>query len=110
MAENTITLTDNNFEEMVASGSVLVDFWASWCGPCIKVGPILNEIAGEHAAILKIGKVNVDENPSLAMKYQVQSIPTMILFQDGTPSPLRIVGAKGKDAILADLRGQGLAV
>ncbi len=110
MAEHTVALTEANFDEVVSSATspLLVDFWASWCGPCVKVAPILDEIAKENEGKLQIGKVNVDENPSLAMRYEVQSIPTMVLFKDGKPSSLRIVGAKGKDSILSELKGAGV--
>lgn len=112
MSANTTELTEANFESVLknAGKPVLVDFWASWCGPCLAVGPVLEEIAGEQADNLVIGKLNVDENPNLAMRFQVQSIPTMILFRDGEPTDLRVVGAKGKDALLSDLKGAGITV
>ena len=81
-----ITLNSNNFEKEVLKGEglVLVDFWASWCGPCRMLAPVVHEIAEENADI-KVGKVNVDETMELAQKYQVASIPSLILFKDGKP-------------------------
>lgn len=80
-----ITLTENNFEEEVLKSEkpVLVDFWATWCGPCKMIAPILNEIAEEYKDRLKVGKVNIDEQANLAAKFHISSIPTLLLFQDG---------------------------
>ena len=82
MAE--ITLTSENFEEEVLKSDkpVLIDFWASWCGPCKMLAPIIEEIANEHPEI-KVGKVNVDDEPALADKYMVSSIPLVVLIKDG---------------------------
>jgi thioredoxin 1 len=83
--KKTLTLGEHNFErEVLESGQpVLVDFWASWCGPCHAVAPILDELAVEFDGIVTIGKVNVDEQRELAARYRVQSIPTMLLFEGG---------------------------
>ena len=81
---------------------MLVDFWATWCGPCKMVAPVLEEIATEHAEKLTIAKVDVDANPNIARDYQIMSIPTLILFKDGKPVK-QIVGAKPKAALLNDL-------
>jgi thioredoxin 1 len=75
-------LTDSNFEAEIASGLVLVDFWAPWCAPCRMLGPIIEEVS-EEVEGLTVGKLNVDENPQTAQKFQVMSIPTVILFKDG---------------------------
>ncbi len=82
---NEITLTKQNFEnEALNSGTpVLVDFWAAWCGPCRMVAPIVAEIADEYDGSIKVGKVNVDEEPELAARYQVTSIPTLMVFKNG---------------------------
>ena len=105
MSGSISQLSEATFAEQVNSSAepVLVDFWAEWCGPCKTIAPILEEIATEQTGSLKIAKVNVDENPGLARKFGVQSIPTMILFKDGEIVQ-KIVGAKGKEALLADLR------
>ena len=94
-------LNQNNFDNTVANGTALVDFYADWCGPCRMVSPIVDEIAEERNDIT-VGKVNVDDENALAMKYGVMSIPTLIVFQGGKEKT-RIVGAKPKDAILAEL-------
>ncbi|MHB1488422.1 MAG: thioredoxin [Acidimicrobiales bacterium] len=104
MADNITTLTDTSFDEEIKSADlpILVDFWAEWCGPCKMIAPILDEIASEHTGKLTIGKLNVDENLEIARRFEVMSIPTLILFKDGDPA-VRIVGAKGKAALLQDL-------
>jgi thioredoxin 1 len=96
VAETVKTLTDATFDQEVASGGqVIVDFWAPWCGPCRTVGPIIDQIATDHADKVTIGKLNVDENPSTASKFGVMSIPTIILFQDGQPAK-KVIGARSK--------------
>ena len=101
---NTVTVTDDSFSDDVLTSDtpVLVDFWATWCGPCKMVAPVLEEIASEKSGSLTIAKLDVDENPATARDFQVVSIPTMILFKDGQPVK-RIVGAKGKAALLREL-------
>ncbi|EME15538.1 MULTISPECIES: thioredoxin [Rhodococcus] len=101
---NTINITDDSFQQDVLESEkpVLVDFWATWCGPCKMVAPVLEEIAGDHAEKLTVAKLDIDANPSAARDFQVMSIPTMILFQGGKPVK-QIVGAKGKAALLKEL-------
>lgn len=83
MAEGVIELGSSGFDKATKSGAVLVDFWAPWCGPCKMQGPILEKVAAEIGDKAVIAKVNVDENPELAAKYGVRSIPTLILLKDG---------------------------
>lgn len=95
--------TDASFAQDIQAGvPVLVDFWAPWCGPCRVVGPVLEEIAREQAGRVRIVKVNVDENPVTPGSFQVQGIPTMILFKGGQPVD-RIVGAMGKAGLVQKL-------
>jgi len=94
-SEKILNLTDDNFSDVINGDQpVLVDFWAAWCGPCRRVSPILEELA-EELGDVKIGKLNVDENPDTAFKFQVQSIPTFILFQNGEVKD-RMMGAMSK--------------
>ena len=104
MSETIVALDDSTFDEHVKAAEVpvLVDFWAEWCGPCKMVAPILEEIAGEHQGRLRIAKLNVDDNLKTAQRFEVMSIPTLILFKDGEVKA-RIVGAKGKAALLTDI-------
>lgn len=101
---NTVNVTDDTFDQdVLKSGkTVVVDFWATWCGPCKMVSPVLDEIAGENPEKITVAKLDIDQNPSTARDYQVMSIPTMIVFQDGK-AVKQIVGAKPKAALLKDL-------
>ncbi len=105
MADGIVTLTTATFDELVASSDtpVIVDFWAEWCGPCKMIAPILSEIAAEQAGKLTVAKLNVDENPELAMRFNVMSIPTLLVFNNGEVAK-RLVGAKGKGALLQELQ------
>jgi thioredoxin 1 len=104
MAGNVVTLTTANFDETIKSSGtpILVDFWAEWCGPCKQIDPVIREIATEKAGTLTVGKLNVDDHGDIAMRYNVMSIPTMIVFKDGAEVQ-RLVGARGKAALLRDL-------
>ena len=94
-------LNSQNFESEINANTTLVDFYADWCGPCKMIAPIVEEIANERDDIT-VGKVNVDDDGALAMKYGVVSIPTLIVFKDGKEQS-RIVGYRPKEAILAEL-------
>src|SRR4051794_38475011 len=105
MAEGITTLSDATFDEEVKSSEepILVDFWAEWCGPCKMIAPVLSEIASEPTGKLRIGKLNVDDTPDIARRFEVMSIPTLILFKDGEPQK-RLIGAKGKGQLLQELQ------
>jgi thioredoxin 1 len=104
MAENIAALTDASFDETIGAAAepVVVDFWAEWCGPCKMIAPILDEIARENAGKVTVAKLNVDDNPDVARRFDVMSIPTLIVFKDGTAQK-RLIGAKGKGQLLAEL-------
>ena len=99
-----VNLSTSTFDETVAGSDkpVIVDFWAEWCGPCKTIAPILGELSTELADQVTIAKVNVDDNPDLAMRYNVMSIPTLLVFSGGEVSK-RLVGAKGKYQLLQEL-------
>lgn len=104
MAHGITKLTSSTFDEIVngSPAPVLVDFWAEWCGPCKTIAPVLEEMAGELGDQVMITKLNVDENPDIAMRFGVMSIPTLLLF-DGGDVKKKIVGAKGKGALMQEL-------
>ena len=104
MAEGIVTLTEQTFDEVVGASStpVLVDFWAEWCGPCKAIAPTLVELAKEQEGKLTVAKLNVDDHPGLAMRFGVQSIPTLLIFKDGELRKT-MIGAKPKGALLQEL-------
>ncbi len=94
-----ITLTEENFESEIGSGIAVVDFWAAWCGPCKMFAPVLDEIAEANLPDVKVGKVNVDEQPELARQFKVMTIPTVVIFKDGKAQTTS-VGVKPKKEVL----------
>ena len=100
MTENLIEFTDDNFDTEVLKSNlpVLVDFWAEWCGPCKMIAPIVEEIAGDYAGKVKVGKVNVDFNNQVAMQYGIRGIPALLVFKGGVVAN-QIVGAVPKNNI-----------
>ena len=96
-------LTKDNFEKVIGGEKpVLVDFWASWCGPCQMMTPIVEELANEEKEVI-VGKLNIDEHPEVAEKYHVMSVPTFLMFKDGKVSG-QVVGAVPKDALLSMIK------
>jgi len=98
---NVLTLSEANFESEIKGSEVpvVVDFWAEWCGPCRMLGPILDQLADEQNGTLKVGKVNVDENPNLAAQFNVRAIPMMAFFKGGQLAGT-VTGVQSKDALL----------
>jgi thioredoxin 1 len=102
-SDRILTLTDKNFQHQTKNKLVLVDFWASWCAPCRMMAPVLNEVADELSGNSHIGKVNIEEYQSLAQKFQVRNIPTLILLKNGKEIN-RFVGVKSKDFLLEQIQ------
>ena len=101
--DKIVTLTDKNFNQQTKNKIVLVDFWAAWCAPCRMMAPVLNEVADEFPEGYLVGKVNVDEYQSLAQKFNVRNIPTLVLFKNGKEIN-RFVGVKTKDFLLKNIK------
>lgn len=104
MADGIITLTSNSFDETIKSSTtpMLVDFWAEWCGPCKAIAPILTELSTELAGKVTIAKLDVDAHGDIAQRFNVMSIPTLLIFENGEVQK-RLVGAKGKGQLLQEL-------
>ncbi len=102
MSEHLIEFTDDTFENETAEGYTLVDFWAPWCGPCRMVSPVIEELSGDYAGKVKVGKMNVDDNPKVAMNFRIMSIPTVMLFKDGQPVET-MIGAQPKSSYQAKI-------
>lgn len=100
-SDTILTLTDKNFQHQTKNKLVLVDFWASWCAPCRMMAPVLNEVANELTGNSHVGKVNIEQYQSLAQKFQVRNIPTLILFKNGIEVN-RYVGIKSRDFLLQE--------
>lgn len=98
-SENIVHLTDKNFATVVKTGTIIVDFWAEWCGPCRMLIPTMNQLADENKGQFKVGKLNVDEARTIASQYGIRSIPTVIVFKNGKESK-RFVGVKPKNVYL----------
>jgi thioredoxin 1 len=103
-APNILTLTETNFQQQVVDSPipVLVDFWAEWCGPCKMLGPILEELASDYDGRVKVGKLNIDDFPSVANEYGIRAIPTMLIFQGGQVGE-QVVGLRSKRDLKASL-------
>jgi len=100
-ANNLVEITDQNFEEQVLKSDkpVLVDFWATWCGPCRMIAPTVEAVAQDYAGRAKVGKLNVDENLSVTSRYNIRGIPTLLLFKNGEVQE-QVVGATSKDVLV----------
>jgi len=94
------TFTDSNVNEIIASGKpVVIDFWATWCGPCMAMAPTVDAVAEKYDGKVVVGKYNIDEQSDLAMKYRIMSIPTILFFKDGKKTDIRLVGAQPRELL-----------
>lgn len=95
-----LKFTDENVKEYIGSGKpVVIDFWATWCGPCVGMAPIVDRLAEEYAGRVEIGKYNVDEEGDLATEYRIMSLPTILFFKDGKKTDIRLVGGQTEDSL-----------
>ena len=95
-----LTFTDENVKDYIASGKpVVIDFWATWCGPCVGMAPIVEKLAEEYAGKVEIGKYNVDEEGDLATEYRIMSLPTILFFKDGKKTDIRLVGGQTEESL-----------
>lgn len=95
-----MTFTDENVHEIIASGKpVMIDFWATWCGPCVGMAPAIEQVAAEYEGRVVVGKYNIDEEADLTAKYRIMSIPTILTFKDGKKTDLRLVGAQSVEKL-----------
>ena len=99
-----LTITDANAKELIASGKpVIIDFWATWCGPCVAMSPIIDELATEYEGQVIIGKYNVDEEGDLSSQYRIMSIPTILFFKNGEKTSIRLAGSQPRATVEAKL-------
>jgi len=101
--KKSVKLTDANFKETISEGVTLVDFWATWCGPCRRQGPIVEEIASELGAQATIGKLDVDHNKTISNEYYIRTIPTILIFKDGEVQE-RLVGLQTKESLVSAVK------
>lgn len=99
-----MTFTDENIHDIIASGKpVMIDFWATWCGPCVGMAPVIDAVAQEYEGRVVVGKYNIDEESDLTSKYRIMTIPTIMTFKNGEKTELRLVGAQSIDKLRATL-------
>lgn len=99
-----LTITDANAQEIIASGKpVIIDFWATWCGPCMAMGPIVDDLAAEYDGQVVIGKYNVDEESDLSTEYRIMSIPTFLFFKNGKKVDIRLAGSQSRETFKAKI-------